>query len=96
MEEHKPNEKVIQTYVWGNDTGAKSYLVSTIHRQSSAIDGGMFYEIFGWELNPDKSKGDWILEDAAYHLKSAIDKHQDYCKRLALGLPLKDPEIESL
>lgn len=75
------NKSVMGTYVY---TDKGNYLVSTIYRRSSAElnPEGWYYEIFGWELNEDNSKGKWIIEDSAMYLEKAISVHNKYCSDL--------------
>lgn len=75
------SEKVIQSYVYTKD---KKFFVSTRYRESSVAVSSppWYYEIFGWELNEDNSKGEWIIEDAENHLSEALKKHHEHCVKL--------------
>ena len=73
--------KIIQSYVYTKD---KNFLVSTIYRESSvtANPAPWFYEIFGWELNDDNSKGKQIIEDSSTFRNHALEKHNEHCMKL--------------
>lgn len=73
--------KVIQSHVYTKD---KAFFVSTIYRESSAAVNSppWYYEIYGWELNDDNSKGEWIIEESAGNLPEALKTHHGHCVKL--------------
>ena len=71
----------IQSYV------ADKYFVSTVWRESSAPEGGWYYETIVWEwLKNIKKIGDMLA------MASGLHSHYKICQKLIDGKPLKEEE----
>lgn len=75
MNELRPNEKVIQSYVYYKD---KAFFVSTIERDYSAMAGVVRgEETIVWEIDKEtKKRGDLLFE------ASGVSDHLEICKQL--------------
>ncbi len=69
---------IIQSYVWH---GEKCFFVSTIDRESSAMEGGTYAETMVWEFDfKERNRGDIVGqgEDAT----GSAREHYALCQRL--------------
>lgn len=66
---------------------ADKYFVSTAWRESSALEGGWYYETIVWEWDKATKKTGEIL-----FMGTGIGSHFECCKRLLEGKPLEDEE----
>jgi hypothetical protein len=58
MTNTQPNSRILKSYVWRGD---KCFFVSTIERDSSASQGGRYFETLAWDFDWDKqTKGEMI------------------------------------
>ena len=73
------NDKIIQSYVWHN---GKRYFVSTIERDSSAIEYPHRYnETIVWEWDDlESARGEILLMDE--DIRGSIKKHMDICNNI--------------
>ena len=73
------SDKVIQSYVWHE---GKRYFISTIERDSSAMEYPMRYnETIVWEWQEgEKERGEMVLQDE--DMNGSIRKHQEICLRI--------------
>lgn len=78
---------IASTYVWH---GGKCYLVSTINRQSSAMDGGVYAETMVFEFDTEARKSGAIVgqmegpqDSISAHLRAVDVVHSHGPERLA-------------
>jgi hypothetical protein len=73
------SDKIIQSYVFHND---KRYFVSTIERDSSAIEYPHRYnETIVWEWEEGKKeRGELLIQDE--DIKGSIKKHLEICSEI--------------
>ena len=82
MEDFKPSEKVIQSYLF---TEFGEFFVSTCYRRSSAMlnTDSWYYETFAWRLNEANEQTDWVADNSgASYLKKGLEQHNEVCKQL--------------
>lgn len=81
------NELQIKSYVWAGD---KCFLVSTIERDSSAMEGPRRYnETIVWGYDWEKAEmGKMLYQES--DTRRSITTHQNICRLLFNGSPLKD------
>lgn len=76
------DDQIIKTYVWH---GEQCYFVSTIERDSSAMEGPQrFNETLVWLYDWKNSKrGEWVHQDGC--MKGSIGTHQYIVNKLFRG-----------
>ncbi len=76
--DYEPDKRIMKNYVWHE---GKCFFVSTIDRNSSAMEGGRFAETIAWEYDWDKAeRGEQIGMDGG--ASGSIARHIRMCKLL--------------
>ena len=66
---------------------ADKYFISTMWRESSAMEGGWYYETIVWEWNnKTKDCGDMLF------MSSGLASHFECCRKLLANQPLEDED----
>ena len=74
----KDDERIIKSYVWHD---GKCFFVSTIDRDSSALQGGRYAETIVWEFDwPTQKRGAILHQDG--HIRGSITQHMLICQCL--------------
>ena len=72
MEHYPPDNRIIKTYVWHGD---KCFFVSTIERESSAMEGPRRYnETIVWKCEWEKGEREMLHQYETTCLKARSDK----------------------
>lgn len=79
MDDYVPDVKLIKSYVWHD---GKCYFVSTIDRDSSAMQGGRFSETMVWnyDWNTHKRDDGVLYQDGGP--ENFIGRHLKLCQRI--------------
>jgi hypothetical protein len=72
------DNKIIKSYVWHKE---KCFFLSTIERDSSALEPMRFNETLVWEYDWDKRERGKMLYQGE-DIRGFIDQHIDFCRQL--------------